>query len=206
MDHRPSIKNIVFDIGGVLANFSPERCMDANGFSEEAKEAFRRRIFARVWLDCDRIPYSDPEIRALFKSAVPGFEAEVDRLWDNITPITQEMPYARGWLRSLKDRGYKLYILSNYGRCSYEINSKHYGFLALTDGQLISYEVRQLKPEREIYESLCRRFGLLPEESVFIDDVPANIDGARAAGFAGIVFTGYEDASARLDELLGPSG
>ncbi len=199
---KKSIRNIVFDIGGVLADFEPERLMAAHGFSEEAKEAFRREIFAGVWLDCDRIPYDDREIRALFKAAVPGFEAEVDRLWDDVTPITREMPYARPWLRNLKDRGYRVFILSNYGKRSFAVNSQHYGFLPLADGQLISYEVRQLKPEPEIFRSLCRRFGLRPEESVFIDDVPANVEAAEKLGFSGIMFTSFESAAERLELLL----
>ena len=197
------IRNVVFDIGGVLADFRPDRVMEALRFSEEAKEAFRREIFSRVWLDCDRIPYDDGEIRALFKAAVPGFEAEVDRLWDGLAPITRELPYAQEWLRSLKARGYRIYVLSNYGKRSFEINSPRYGFLALTDGQLISYELRQLKPEPEIYLSLCARFGLRPEESVFIDDVPANVEAAERLGFAGIVFASYERAAAELEALTG---
>ena len=112
------------------------------------------------------------------------------------------MPYAQSWLRTLKARGYRLYILSNYGKRSFEINSPRYGFLPLTDGQLISYEVQRLKPEPEIYESLCERFGIRPEESVFIDDVPANVRAAEALGFSGIVFTGRESAGARLEEIL----
>ena len=203
MEDGKRIRNIVFDIGGVLARFEPERLMAAHAFSEEAKEVFRREIFARVWLDCDRIPYSDTEIRALFKANVPGFEAEVDRMWDDITPVTRPMPYAKAWLQSLKDRGYRLFILSNYGRCSYAANSPRYDFLPLTDGQLISYEVQELKPEPAIYRSLCERFGILPEESVFIDDVPANVEAAEKLGFSGIVFTDHAAASAQLEAIIG---
>ncbi len=196
------IRNIVFDIGGVLASFVPEHVMDVLGFSAEARDAFRREIFGRLWLTCDRIPYDDAEVRALFKAAVPGFEAEVDRLWDGLAPITREMPYACDWLAGLKARGYRIYILSNYGKRSFEINSPRYRFLSLADGQLISYEVQHVKPEPEIYRLLCARCGIRPEESVFIDDVPANIEAARALGFAGLVFDGYETTSARLEPLL----
>lgn len=197
------IRNIVFDIGGVLADFEPERLMTVLGFSEEAKEVFREKIFRDLWLTCDRIPYDGDRIRALFKAAVPGFEKEVDRMWDGIAPVTREQPYAAQWLRDLKQRGFCVYILSNYGSYSFALNSPRYSFLPLADGALISFEVQLLKPEPEIYRSLCERFGIKPEESVFIDDVPANVDGARAIGFGGIVFTGFEDASARLDSLLG---
>ena len=196
------IRNIIFDIGGVLADFEPERLMTVLGFSGEAKEVFREKIFRGLWPACDRTPYSEEEISALFKAAVPGFEEEVDRMWDGIAPITREQPYAAQWLRDLKQRGFHVYILSNYGSCSFALNSPRYSFLPLADGKLISYEVQLLKPEPEIYRCLCERFGLKPEECVFIDDVPANVEGARGLGFAGIVFTGYEDASAQLDSIL----
>ncbi|MBO4873308.1 MAG: HAD family phosphatase [Lachnospiraceae bacterium] len=200
---RAGIRNIIFDLGGVLVDFQPDRCMEALGFSEEAREIFRKKIFADLWLRCDRIPYNEAEIRALFRQSVPGFEREADRMWDEKLPaITQVMPYTDSWLKSLKQRGFPLFILSNYGRCSYEINAAEYGFLQLTDGQLISYEVQLLKPEKEIYEALCARFAIRPEESVFLDDRPENVEAAERLGFSGIVFSDYESARQKLEKLL----
>lgn len=199
---RHPVRNIIFDLGKVLVDFEPERCMEALGFSEAAKEAFRQKIFSDLWLRCDRIPYDDTQIRTLFKAYVPGFKEEVDRLWDDLFAITRVMPYTEAWLKSLKDRGFHLYILSNYGRRAYELNSPRYGFLSLTDGQLISYEIQSIKPEPKIYRTLCRRFAICPEESVFLDDRPENVETARQLGFRGIVFESYEKASASLEKML----
>ena len=199
---RHPVRNIIFDLGKVLVDFEPERCMEALGFSEAAKDAFRRKIFPGLWIACDRIPYTEAEIRALFKEQLPGFEAESDRLWDSLEDISRVMPYTVSWLRGLKERGYRLYILSNYGRRSYELNSPGYGFLSMTDGQLISYEIQSIKPEPKIYRTLCRRFAICPEESVFLDDRPENVETARQLGFRGIVFESYEKASASLEKML----
>ena len=202
MSGKRVIRNIVFDLGGVLVDFKPERCLEALGFSEAAKEAFRKEIFDGIWIPCDRIPYDDAEIRALFRRHLPGFEAEAERFWDGPADITRVMPYTEAWLKDLKAKGLRVYILSNYGRRSYELNSPGYGFLSMTDGQLISYEIWRVKPEPEIYRTLCERFGIRPEESVFLDDRPENVEAARQLGFKGIVFENYEQASACLNGLL----
>ncbi len=196
------IRNIVFDLGGVLVDFFPERCMETLGFSDAARQSFREKIFGALWASCDRIPYEEEEIRALFKRHVPGFEAEVDRLWDDLSSITYPMPYSMAWLLRLKRRGFRIYILSNYGKCSFAFNEPRYPFLKLADGKLISYEVQKLKPEAEIYRALLMRYGLKAEESVFLDDVPANVEGARKLGFSGIVFHSFSQAAAELEEIL----
>ena len=202
MKRNKTIRNIVFDLGKVLVDFEPERCMNALGFSEEAKRAFRAKIFPAVWEECDRIPYNDEEVRKRFKSCLPGFEAEVDSLWDDPTSITKVYPYTAPWIRELKEKGLRVYILSNYGKRSFEINSAHYGFLSMTDGQVISYDVQRVKPDPEIYLILCDRFGLIPTESVFIDDREENVLAAEKLGFNGIVFSGFRETKNCLDKLL----
>ncbi|MBP5225572.1 MAG: HAD-IA family hydrolase [Lachnospiraceae bacterium] len=200
-DAKP-VRNVVFDLGKVLVDFEPERCMETLGFSEDAKNAFREKIFPAVWEECDLIPYGDTEVRERFKSCLPGFEAEVDRLWDDPTSITREYAYAADWIRDLKAKGLNVYILSNYGRRAFEINSVRYGFLPLTDGQVISYDVQCVKPAPEIFRILCERFGVIPEESVFIDDREENVAAAEAMGFQGIVFKDFEAAKERLERML----
>ena len=58
----------------------------------------------------------------------------------------------------------------------------------LMDGALISAEVKLLKPDPQIYRTFLRKFGLRPEECVFIDDTPINVEGALYENMAGIVF------------------
>ena len=82
------IRNIIFDLGGVLVDFHPAEGMKKLGFSKETAAIFHENIFSKLWELCDRNPLSDDEIRNLFKSRVKGFEREVDLLWDNITEVT----------------------------------------------------------------------------------------------------------------------
>lgn len=196
------IRNIVFDLGSVLVDFHPVEGMKSLGFSDEAVESFQKNIFSGIWEECDRKPLSDKEIRDLFKKHVKGFEREVDVLWDNISSVTAVYDYSCRWIKSLKQRGFHVYVLSNFGKQAFETNSRLYTFLEDMDGQVISYEIQQIKPEPEIYQCLFEKYGLVPSESVFIDDRRINIDGAVKCGMKGIVFESYEQAAADLESVI----
>lgn len=196
------IKTVVFDLGGVLVEFNPEKGMRELGFSEEAIQVFKKNIFSGLWESCDRTPLEDQEIRQLFKDHVPGYEKEVDLLWDRLPVVTGVMPYAKEWLLSLKEAGLKLYVLSNYGKRSFEINSQIYDFLDMFDGQVISYQLEIVKPEAGIYDHLADKYGFDPEEAIFIDDRQINVDGAIARGYQGLLFTNYDNTRDALERLL----
>jgi putative hydrolase of the HAD superfamily len=196
------IDTVIFDLGGVLVDFHPIEGMREIGFSDEAIEAFKEKIFSGVWEQCDRYPYEDGEIRKLFKTIVPDYEKEVDMLWDNLHPISSTFPYSVDWLKSLKEKGLKIYVLSNFGKRAFEINSEIYPFLEYIDGKVISYELECVKPEPEIYETLIKKYGIVSENAVFIDDREVNIKGAIACGLNGIVFEGFEQANAELMNML----
>ena len=74
-------------------------------------------------------------------------------------------------------------------------------FLQYVDGQLISYEIQEVKPNTAIYQAICDRFAIDPSKAVFIDDSAANIAGAKAFGLNTIHFNNYEDAIAQLQTL-----
>lgn len=196
------IDTIIFDLGKVLVDFHPEAGMRAMGFSEDAIQVFLDKIFSGVWEECDRYPYEDAEIRALFMDKVPGYEVYVDMLWDNLHPITGVRGYAKEWLASLKKKGLKLYVLSNFGKRAFEINSEIYDFLELMDGGVISYEVEMTKPEPGIYEYLLKKYGIEREHAVFLDDRIENVEAARSLGINAILFENYETARLELNEIL----
>lgn len=196
------IDTIVFDLGKVLVDYYPEKAMKMMGFSEDAIKVFLEKVFSGFWESCDKYPYTEAEIRTLFKRVVPGYEKEVDILWDKVTLMTSTFPYTEEWLLSLKKRGYRVLVLSNYGKVSFEQNVAQYPFLKHFDGGIISYQAIMLKPEPRIYKELIDRYNIVPENAVFIDDRDDNINAAKQFGLNGIVFTDYESASAQLEALL----
>ena len=144
---------------------------------------------------------SDEEILALMTSNAPEYQKEIHLFWENVGTAIHQFPYTREWIKSMKKHGYHVYILSNYGSWTYQCTREDaLNFLEDVDGALFSYEVKLIKPDPEIYQTLFERFHLVSEECVFLDDLEANIEGAKNAGMHGIVFKGQEDAVKQLKE------
>ena len=111
--------------------------------------------------------------------------------------------YAKQWIMTLKEYGYHTYYLSNYSAWMIEESKKALDFLPLLDGGVFSCEVKQIKPDDDIYHSLLSRYPeIIPEESVFIDDTLENIETANRLGFHTIHFQSQEQAETELTLLL----
>jgi putative hydrolase of the HAD superfamily len=79
---------------------------------------------------------------------------------------------------------------------------ERFAFFRLFTGKVISGAVKFVKPELAIYEHLVQRFGLAPAETVFIDDLAANVTAARDAGLAAIQFEDAAQCERDLEALL----
>lgn len=200
------IRNIVFDIGNVLACFRWKDLFTDLGFTGEKFDriAAATVLHPTMWPEFDRSLMSDEEIIASCIERAPEYEEDIRMLFEKTELLVEEYVYSYRWIKDLKERGYKVYLLSNYGKTSFEAAVAHgrLSFLPLIDGRVISYEVRIVKPEPGIYEALINKFDLVPEECVFLDDKEDNVQAARACGFHGIVVEGYEQASKALNNIL----
>ena len=125
---------------------------------------------------------------------------EVIKAWHvwHLTP----MPGMAELVRRLKAQGYGIYLLSNASTALRGYFPRIPGSECF-DGLMVSAEEKLLKPQHEIYERLYERFGLVPEQCVFIDDSPANIEGAMLTGMQGIVFRGDTERLRRELRALG---
>ena len=110
------------------------------------------------------------------------------------------VPGIAGLIRELKAAGYGIYLLSNIG-VSFHWICDDLPELKLFDGLFASGDYHVLKPEPEIYQLLCSKYGLKMEECVFIDDKQANTDAAKALGMQAITFRGYEEAVRELEGM-----
>ena len=193
------IKNIILDVGKVLVEWDPQAAMRKLGFDEETMQIVASvTVESSDWNETDRGAKSDEEMLAYFVKKEPGYEREIRSFWEHVGDAIWQYDYARPWIRSMKEHGYHVYILSNYGHWTYEKTQEALSFLQDVDGALFSYQVKQIKPEPEIYQLLLKKYDLKPEESVFLDDRQENIDGAKAQGIYGITFTGYENVKKEL--------
>lgn len=197
------IDTVIFDIGNVLAAFCWREFLEQMGYEEQTREALGKALFlSKNWAENDRgvVPHEEM-VRRFIKDA-PEYEKEILECFEKIEGVVEPYSYSLDWIRRLKAKGFRVYALSNYPERLYEVTRKQkLSFLDEMDGAVISYQVKLLKPDREIYECLLDKYQLDPERAVFIDDLKANVEGARKAGLSAVLFTDRETVLKKLEEL-----
>lgn len=184
------IQNIIFDLGNVLLHFEPEKLIEAHVVELERRSLLLRNIFQQQeWLDLDRGTITEQITLARIISRVPEEAEVIKEIFSEWIQILTPMEENVRLLPLLKRRGIKLYALSNFHRAAYEVVSEKYDFFSFFDGQIISCYVHQLKPEKEIYNTILHSFKLKPHETLFVDDSIVNIEGARELGIQTVHYT-----------------
>lgn len=200
------LKNIIFDIGNVLASFRWKDLFQDLGFTGEKFDriAAATVLHPTMWNEFDRSLMRDEDIIAKCIERAPEYEQDIRLIFTKTELLVEEYAHSHGWIEGLKERGYRVYLLSNYGKTAFEAARDHgrLSFLPLVDGGVISYEVQSVKPEPDIYEALLAKYNLKAEESVFLDDRADNVAAAKALGFHGIVVESYGQAEKELEALL----
>lgn len=173
------MKNIVFDLAGVVVARNQERCpqyiMDYFYFinSGEALPEF--------WDDYDRGTRDiDSVAQCLAEFRGSDFETAKSRMLEAVTYQEQVAPTAE-LIAELKAAGYRLFVLSNMSKDYIEFLREMPVFQHF-EGEIVSCEVGLIKPEREIYNLLLDRYNLDPEQTMFIDDRKPNVDAAAEVG------------------------
>ncbi len=199
----PMIQTVIFDIGKVLISFDWKATLASMDLSEEDRNILAKAMFQNPdWLEFDRGVLTTEEVLARFALKAPGYESLIRQAYLAIYREMRTFPYTKDWILRLKKAGLNVYYLSNYGKEPRELSRETLSFTELMDGGLFSYEVKMIKPSPWIYLELCQRYGIRPEEAVFIDDNADNIQTARALGLHAILFTSYEAASRELEALI----
>ena len=197
------IRNIIFDVGKVLVSYEPEEYMKQMGLDDAARAAIQAAMFENpLWELSDQGLGTPEEFLQKFIAGAPQYEDEIRRVHESVGGTIALLPYAMDWILSLKERGFHIYILSNYSENMLNQTEDKLEFLPLADGVVFSYACRLAKPQREIYLHLLDEFWLEPEESIFLDDRLENIRAAEELGIHGIVFQNYEQAAEELDRLI----
>ena len=185
------IRNILFDMGNVLIRFDRNLFLDRLPISREEKQLLYREVFASVeWAQLDRGSKTEATaLESICKRIPESLHKAAEQMvfrWDEpLIPI--EGMYEL--VEELKAKGYGIFLLSNasYRQHEYWPRIEASRFF---DGTFISADAHVVKPQPEIYRMCLEKFGLKAEESFFIDDVGANIEGAIFCGMQGAVFHG----------------
>ncbi|MFR9602501.1 MAG: HAD family phosphatase [Rikenellaceae bacterium] len=193
-------KNIIFDLGGVVVARDPKKC------TPEFLEFFNYINYDPMptfWSEYDRgaisfegVKEALAEFRGVTKEFCDAYVAKTIVMQEEIAP-TKEL------IIKLKERGYKLYVLSNMAH-EYINHIRSLDVYKYFDGQVVSCEEGVVKPEARIYEIALERYDLRPSETLFVDDRQMNVVAAQEIGIGGFHFDPTNPAlsCARLAEML----
>lgn len=196
------MENIIFDVGKVLVKFEWEKYLDSFGFPKEKRDKIAKAVFeSETWNERDRSSEDEQYyVDKMIKDA-PEYADDIREVMRRSGETIERMDYAETWVRYLKDKGYHVYILSNYATYTLEKTEEELTFLKYVDGAVFSCQVKQIKPEPDIYQTLIKRYNLDPQKSVFLDDRKENCEAARKQGIHAIQFESFKQAAAELEKL-----
>ena len=188
------IRNIIFDIGHVLVGFEWESFV-RELFDEETARAVTRAIFeSGYWAELDRGVLSEEEVLEGFFSAEPNYHDEILEAYEKVGACVKRRSWVIPWIKSLKQQGYRIFFLSNYSEQLMRKNPEALDFLEHMDGGVFSCDVKLLKPDARIYETLLEKYGLKAEECLFLDDREDNVLAAQRLGMHAIRFQSEDQA------------
>lgn len=182
---------VIFDLGGVLIEWDPRHLYRRlfNG-DTAAMEDFLANVCTPDWnrqQDAGR-PFAEAEAEA---AARHPDKLELIRAWAG--NFHEMIPGAiEGTvevLNELRQRGVRLYALTNWSAETFASQSPRFDFLTWFEGIVVSGQERLIKPDPRIFRLLMDRYTIDPWHAVFIDDVPGNVASAAALGIRGIHFT-----------------
>ncbi len=193
----------MFDLGGVLLDWNPRHLYRVLfGGDEAAMERFLGTVCTPAWnLELDRGRPFATAIEALQREHPTHAEhiAAYRERW--IEMVRSPIAGTVAILEELHAHGVPLYALSNIGAESFAMARRRFPFMELFRGAIVSGDEGLLKPDPTIFRLLAQRYALDPAHTVFVDDVPANVEGAEAVGFHGHVFTSPDVLRAALVSL-----
>jgi len=196
------IKNIIFDVGNVFIMWDPYPLfLKFFKTKAEVDKFFKEINFWHYIAEMDKgFPIKNFVKEASLK--YPRYKNEIRAYDENwLETIPAEISGTKTMAKKLQNQGYKTYILSNFEAEKYNISERIYNFTEGFDGGVVSAEVKERKPDRAIYEILLSKYNLKPEECVFLDDKPENIETAVSLGIKGIVFKSCRQAEEELKKL-----
>lgn len=193
------IKNIVFDIGGVLLDWDPRNLYRTVFESDAEMEKFLGEVCTTQWnhtLDLGR-PWEDAALELVTK--FPDHKDHIYMYWDRwMDMFTGPIYESVDILMELKRMGVPLYALSNWNDQKFDGALKEFPFLHTFEKRIVSADVKLAKPDPAIYKLLLDTYDLNPRETLFIDDRMENVQAARDLGIEAIQFVNPYELEEKL--------
>ena len=197
------IKNVIFDLGGVLIDWNPRYMYSQIFKTSEAMEYFLANICTSDWNEEQDGGRPIRDANELLIAEYPEYEKEIKAFYGRWTemlggPIDGTVEILR---KLNKNNNHRLLALTNWSAETWPEATSRYDFLNIFEGILVSGQEGIKKPDPAIYDLICKRYDMAPTESVFIDDNLRNIEAAQLYGLQTIHYTSHELLAERLKEI-----
>lgn len=195
------MNNVIFDLGGVVIDWNPQRIIDNFKDPKLTEYLFHKGFFEEHWTEFDRGMLTQEEIVGKMAEFTGHPEENCRDFVEFIKKSLIDIPRTVDLIKELSGKGYKLYCLSN-------MSIEFYDYLKVRDvfdyfdGQIISGLEKMVKPDEAIYRLIIDRYNLVPEESLFIDDLKPNIEAANAVGLKTVHFHDREKGYVEISRIL----
>ena len=195
-------KAIAFDLCGVFIEFNPDYLyMD---IFPDKKE--REWFFKNVWTDeldlenCKGVPIE--ECFAVAINNYPKYESRI-RAWVNrFTEMVRPMPESLKLLDEIVEKKIPIYLLSNFGKDMFSIIRPLFLLFDHFLDIILSGDVGINKPDAGYYEYFLNKYSFKPEDILFVDDRPPNVEGAKKVGMNAVQFTSADQLRNVLEEFF----
>jgi len=194
--------NIVFDLGGVIFNWQPDKLIESVFNDMETQQLVKAKIFNHPdWVELDRgtLTLEQAIDRGALRTKLlrPDISKLMNKIPQFLTPIDESIDL----LHSIRDTDNKFFVLSNMHFASIAHLEREYTIWDMFDGMVISCRIQKVKPEIEIYQHLLTEHSLVAEETVFIDDMDVNLVAATSLGINTIKFVNSSQCRQDLSEF-----
>jgi putative hydrolase of the HAD superfamily len=194
------IKAVIFDLGGVLVDNPAPAMFDHYSKTINVPKEDLLEIYSKYETDWQKGTLSEDEFWTKITADLNVTKPELESLWlDGFLSAYKEKAEMFSLIKNLKKNGYKVALLSN----TETPVMNHIKKLSWPDFDLFVYscEVGMRKPDREIYENTLASLSIKPEEAVFIDDKPENVESAKKVGMQSFVFENPEQVIKNLQNM-----
>lgn len=181
------IKNIIFDVGDVLIGYRWKDMLLDHEIPDEDAQRVGTNIFSDpIWKKFDLGLVFVDELKKHYIGLYPEDADYINYFFDHSELMRVERPKVWERVHELKEKGYHIYVLSNYSEILFEKHTNGASFLQDLDGAIISYQVHMIKPDLNIYQALLNKYDLKAEECIFFDDRKENTDAAIECGIEAV--------------------
>ena len=195
------MKDLIFDLGGVLLHWDPQAPGRAAGVTPEEMDLLTKGLFLHPdWLELDRGTVEKDDVMQRTRERTGLDAGLIKRVFDTLTICLSPIPESIELLRELSNEGHRVFVISNMHEDSARYLENNYDFWECFNDVLFSCDVKLVKPDEAIFRMAFERFGVDPSNAVFFDDTKENVVAADRLGLNVIHFSSAAETRRILRE------